>query len=212
MRIILYIKLSLLGILLLNLSGCTTMLAGSSAAVVSAVAQERSLGNAVDDAAIWSRIKSAFFNEKADNHQLLSLVNIKVSEGRVLLTGEVPSAKDKLKAVKIVWKQNGVKEVMNEITIADPNDKSNKVKSYATDSWITTQIKSKMLLSGNINSINYSVETLNGIVYLMGLAQNQTELDAVTTIAGKTKNVQKVISYIRLKNSKIRKEMLDRIE
>ena len=48
--------------------------------------------------------------------------------------------------------------------------------------------------------VNFTVETVNGIVYLMGIARSRPELDKVTTHAGRNiaGPVQKVISHVRL--------------
>jgi len=56
-------------------------------------------------------------------------------------------------------------------------------KRFASDAWISTQIESKLLFTKDIKSVNYSVETIDGVVYLMGIAQDREELDAVTQIA-----------------------------
>ena len=46
-----------------------------------------------------------------------------------------------------------------------------------------------------IQSINYSIETVHGAVYLMGVAQSQEELDRVIKLARRIKGVSEVISY-----------------
>ena len=51
---------------------------------------------------------------------------------------------------------------------------------------------------GDISDVNYTVETVNGIVYLMGIARSRPELDKVTTHARNIAGVQKVISHVRL--------------
>ena len=63
-----------------------------------------------------------------------------------------------------------------------------------------TKINAKLLLEKNILSLNYSIEVVNGVVYLIGIAQNQKELDAVIKISKKTYGVTSVISYVRLKD------------
>ena len=64
-----------------------------------------------------------------------------------------------------------------------------------------TKINAKLLLEQDVLNINYSVEVVNGIVYLIGIAQNQVELDIVITISKNTYGVQNVISYVRLKDN-----------
>ena len=51
----------------------------------------------------------------------------------------------------------------------------------------------------NILNLNYSVEVVNGIVYIVGIAQNQEELNFVIDICQGTYGVKNVINYVRLK-------------
>lgn len=185
-------------ILALLLNSCAEAVIGAGAATGIALAQERTVGNAIDDATIWTKIKGKFM--QVDINNLFTKIEVKVNEGKVLLTGSVADPETRIEAVKIAWSQNGVKEVINEIMIDNPSSDKAKLQEYARDSWITAQIKGKLLLHKNIRSINYTLDTVGGVVYLMGVAQNQEELDLVTRIAGQVKYVQKVISFVRLKD------------
>ena len=176
------------------LQGCIPVVAGGAAATGVAAAQERTVGGAVDDTTIWAEIKHHYI--QADINELLEDVNVEVNEGRVLLTGSVRDPQTRVDAVKYAWKPNGVKEVINEINVTDKSS----LKDLAKDTWITTQIKSKFLLNQDIRSINYYVETINGVVYLLGVAQDQQELDAATNLASTVNGVQRVISYMRMKD------------
>jgi osmotically-inducible protein OsmY len=194
-----------------SLSGCVVEgLLGAGTAVGTAVVQERSLGDAIDDTVIWSRIKKAFF-EQNDGQELFVNIKVKLSEGRVFLTGFVGRPEDRVRAIDIVWKQKGVKEVVSEIRVRGEDGKDYKFGNYAKDSWITTQIRSKLLFDGKIKSVNYTMDTIDGVVYMLGVAQNNAELDRVTNIAASTKGVQKVVSYVRMKDSQIRKEELTKL-
>ena len=48
-------------------------------------------------------------------------------------------------------------------------------------------------------AINYSVETVNGTIYLIGIAQNQEELDRVIAHARTIEYVRKVVDHVRVK-------------
>src|SRR5690349_19102634 len=119
----------------LALSGCWPVVFGAGAEGAAVVAQERSVGNAVDDAGILLKIKDKY--AQTDYKDLLANVEIKVVEGRVLLTGNVDKPQSQIDAVRIAWMVAGVKEVINEIQI---NDKAG-FANYAQDVWISTQIK-----------------------------------------------------------------------
>jgi len=176
------------------LSGCiTTAISGVSAVGVVA-AQERSAGNAVDDVSIRLALNNLYINK--DVKDLYRNIGIRVSEGRVLLTGAVSKPESSVEAVRIAWTVKGVREVINEIQV---NDKSG-IADYVRDVWISTQIRTRMLLEKNLRSVNYNVETVNGVVYLMGIAQNQEELDKAKYLAGTTSYVNKVVSHVIMKD------------
>jgi len=179
--------------LLLMLAGCggPGVVAGGAATAGIAVAQERSVGAAIDDTAIQLQIKHHLL-QASDG--LFIRVGSEVHEGRVLLTGVVPTAEDRVEAVRLTWQAQGVLEVLNEIQV----DERAGVIDYFKDVKITTQLRYQMLRDRDISDINFSVETVNGIVYLMGIARDQTELEKVTTHARNIGGVQKVISHVRL--------------
>jgi osmotically-inducible protein OsmY len=69
------------------------------------------------------------------------------------------------------------------------------------DTWVSTRLHSKITLDKKIRAINYSIETVNGIIYLIGIAQNQAELDRVIGHAKTISYVKKIINHIRVKKS-----------
>ncbi len=187
------VSLGLVASLLLT-SGCIPVLIGAGTETAVVVAQERSVGSAVDDASILIRIKNLY--AKQDYKDLLANVEVKSVEGRVLLTGNVDKPESQIEAVRLAWQVDGVKEVINEVQI---NDKAG-IWNYTRDVWISTQIRSRLIITKDIRSINYSVITVNQVVYLTGIAQDQAELDRVTYVASTTNYVQRVVSYVRLKD------------
>ena len=175
------------------LSGCSTVLMGAGATVGVAAVQERSLGQALDDATILAVINQKLF-EKSE--PLFIKVDVEVVEGRVLLTGNVKNPEDRIDVARIVWQTKGVREVQNELEIKNHSS----LRDYAKDVWITAQLQIKMIADANIYNINYSVDTLNGVVYLFGIAQNKTELNRATGHARKINGVVKVVSHVVLKD------------
>lgn len=188
------IKSGLFLLALAGISGCVPLVLGGATETAVVVAQERSVGNAVDDAGILLRIKNLY--AKQDYKDLLANVEVKVVEGRVLLTGNVDKPDSQIEAVNLAWQVESVKEVINEIQINDQSGFMN----YARDVWISTQVRSRLLFGKGIRSVNYSVITVNQVVYIMGIAQDQEELNRVTNAASATSYVKKVVSYVRLKD------------
>jgi osmotically-inducible protein OsmY len=89
----------------------------------------------------------------------------------------------------------GVREVINEVII----DPSGSTGTFARDTWISAQLKSKILFDKEIDSINYQIETVRHVVYLMGVAQNKKELDRVINYARNLKYVERVVNHVILK-------------
>ena len=177
---------------LLALTACAApgIVAGAATAGLT-VAQERSIGTVIDDTAIELQIQH-YLLQASDG--LFIRVGIEVHEGRVLLTGVVPAPDDRVEAVRQAWQVNGVLEVINEVQVSDRAG----IVNYLRDVKITSQLRFQMLRDRDISDVNYTVETVNGIVYLMGMAGSRPELDKVTTQARNIAGVQKVISHVRL--------------
>ena len=177
---------------LLALTACAApgIVAGAATAGLT-VAQERSIGTVIDDTAIELQIQH-YLLQASDG--LFIRVGIEVHEGRVLLTGVVPAPDDRVEAVRQAWQVNGVLEVINEVQVSDRAG----ITDYLRDVKITSQLRFKMLRDRDISDVNYTVETVNGIVYLMGIARSRPELDKVTTHARNIAGVQKVFSHVRL--------------
>jgi osmotically-inducible protein OsmY len=185
-------SLALLGALPL-VAGCAETIIGAGATGAVAASQERGLGGAVGDTQIRTAINFLWFEE---NTEMYHQLNLNVHEGRVMITGVVAKQEWKDEAVKRAWRAKGVKEVIDEI-IVDPKGTSG---TYARDSWIATQLKTKLLFDKNIYSINYSIETVRGNIYIMGVAQDRNELDLVLNNARGVEYVRRVVSYVLLKD------------
>lgn len=187
-----------LGLCAFGLNGCVGLAVGGGAAAVNAASQERGLKGAVNDTVIKAKITDLWLRF---DKELFASVGLQVVEARALLTGRVDKPQTRLDAVRLAWKVSGVREVINEINITKQGEGS----TFVRDTWITTQLKSKILFDRDIESINYSIETVGGVVYLMGIAQNQEELGRVTNHARNQSHVRRVVSHVRLKQDPRRK-------
>ena len=177
----------------LSLSACAGVVVGGAATVGVAAVQERSVGDAVDDASIEFRVKDKFL-EQSD--KLFTRVSVDSVEGRVLLSGTVESPDDRVDVARLTWQVEGVKEVFNEVEVRDRGG----LIDYFKDVRIANELRFKMLADKEISALNYSVETVNGVIYLMGIAQDQPELERVTGHASNIKGVERVVSFVVLKD------------
>ncbi|MEC9453684.1 MAG: BON domain-containing protein [Pseudomonadota bacterium] len=177
----------------LPLSGCDSLFISAVATGGAAAVEERSIGDVVDDLTIRAELNQLFFK---DNFDLLQSVSFSVIEGRVLLKGSVKTQKDRIRGLELAWQASGVREVINEIQVTDQGG----IVNYARDTWISTQLKTEILFDMDILSINYNVETINGIIYVVGIAQDQAELDKVVNHARRIENVKQVVSHVVMKD------------
>ena len=174
-----------------GLVGCAGAAIGGGAAIGTAAYQERSIQIVARDLAAATKVRTNLLDA---GEQYIIGVGVKVYEGRVLLTGTLPNEEMRATAVSLTWKVEGVTDVINEIQIRETS-----LQDLAKDSLITSQLKSKLTFDEKIMAINYSIETVNGIVYLIGIAQNQQELDRVIAHARNLSYVRRIISYVRVK-------------
>jgi osmotically-inducible protein OsmY len=183
--------LSAAAIAMLMMGGCAPLIVGGAATTaVVAASQPRGIGGAISDTEIQAQINHFWFQHSVDMH---SRLGTNVNQGTVLLTGRAKDPEMRLDAVRLAWQANGVKEIINEIVVDD----GSTLTDSARDTWIGTQLRSKLMFDRNISSINYSIETVNGVVYLMGNAHDPAELERVTGHARSLPYVKRVVSYVR---------------
>lgn len=174
------------------LAGCgPALLAGGAGAVGVASVQEGGLSRAGTDLRIQAQINDAWFRYDVDTFAKL---DITVNGGRVLLTGVVQNPQHRVEAVRLAWQPKGVVQVINEIRVSEAQG----FVGMAKDTWITSRIRAAITLDADVQSINYSIDTVEGVVYLMGYAQDQRELDKALDLARKVSGVQQVVSYVKI--------------
>lgn len=184
--------LGLAAIAAIAASSCSPigLAAGAGATLGIAAAKEGGVTSAASDLRIKAMISEKWFSYDVDTFRKLSMT---VDQGRVLITGVVQNPDHRVEAVRLAWQVDGVKQVINEIRVAD----SEGVSGFVRDTWITTRLRTALTFEKNVQSINYSIDTVAGTVYLMGVARNQQELDSVIAIARTIPNVKQVISYVK---------------
>jgi osmotically-inducible protein OsmY len=187
-------KLLILLLIVLGLSACDPMSVAVSAGASTGVAayQERGIKGLTSDTAIEAKIFKSWIN--TDN-SMARYMSIEVYESRVLLTGIAKTEEERAVAVGLAWKVDGVKDVMNEIFVGN----TPSFIEIARDTAITTELKSRLTFSKEILAVNYAIETIQGQVFLLGIAQDQAELDRVIDLAQNISYVKRIITHVRVK-------------
>lgn len=170
-----------------------SIMMGGTAVVGGMATKEKGVKGTANDTWISTQVKSKLYTF---NPELHGFVGVNVQEGEVLLTGSVPEDAWVQEAEKLAREVESVKNVFNHLTV---NKDGISVGEVAYDSGITAQMKGHLLCDGDIRSLNYSIKTVSGIVYIMGVAQSEAELEKVLNYARNIKNVDKVVSYAKVK-------------
>ena len=177
----------------LCLAGCADVIVGAATTTGLAIAEERTVGDAVKDLTIQAELNHLFFQ---DDLELYNDVSLSVVEGRVLLKGSVPTHEDRIRADWVARQATRVQEVINEVQVTGEGG----ILDYAKDRWISLLLAAKLLLDLDILSVNYDVETVNGTVYLLGIAQDEDELEQVKEHARSVDGVERVVSHVIMKD------------
>jgi osmotically-inducible protein OsmY len=175
----------------LSITACVPIILGGAAAAGYLAVQERGAKTAVIDSKIKTHIKDRLFGT---DYRYLTDIGVNVLQGNVLLTGVAKDQKAVDEVEKITRTTKDVKNVANNIIIAEKYSAS----QYSRDSWIATQFKTRMVGAKDVYSINYLTDTVMGNIYILGLAGTESEKERVLHIARTTKGVQQVYNYIRV--------------
>jgi len=177
-----------------GLSGCPLAIVGGLAAAGGtgyAANQERGVGGTASDFSIKTNIQTALAKS---NPEMAAHVDVTVYEGRALLTGSAPDPQIKAQAAEVARGIPGVRTVYNEVEVAPTETVWNSTK----DAWITSRVRSNLVFS-NVRSVNYTIETVDQSVYLIGSARSQAELDHATDLARNVPGVKRVVSYVEIR-------------
>ena len=176
------------------LGGCVGLAVGAVATSGVSIAEERSLGEQVDDLAVTFDISQRFTQFNETNDGALSGVSLDVTEGRVLLTGNVAEARLRMEAVRLAWQAEGVAEVRNEIDV----DAANAGSMSLADIAISNELRALLLFDSDVSKINFNVETVDRVVFITGIARDDAELERVLNHARTISGVEEVVSYVRI--------------
>lgn len=184
-------SLFLLTTSVVGLNGCTGVLFGLGTAAAVGGATEKGLTTSTSDATIKLKITDKFIQTDVD---LAEAVTISVNAGSVLLTGNIETFEKKLLATKLSWEVKNVTEVINEVIIAEEMS----FKDHAKDIAAAAELRAKIIADGDISSLNYSIDVVNGVVYLSGIASSDEERAKVVTHARGLRYAKKVVDYTAL--------------
>ncbi len=189
-------RLFLLLIIILNLQSCAAPIVGGVGAIAfSSSAQEKGLGTSINDKVIYVKLRNAIYDW---NSFVSENVSLSVNNGSILVTGKVKDIDTKFQLTKIIWEINGVKEVNNKVQISETNNLKNIAKDLAS----LGEIKARLMASKKLNSLNYSIDVVNNIAYISGIASSEEEISIVTQIVQEARFIKEVQNFVKVNKDK----------
>ena len=185
----------------LSFTGCVGVSSkGIFGTGVSIAFDPRSVGTQIDDSIMGKNLAARII--LFDKKYLFS-IDSKVLDGRIFLTGKVDDPEEKLKLTKIAWETKGVRSVRNDIKVKEEFN----FKQSAKDVLITSQLRTALILSRNVKSTNYQIDTYKQKIYLYGIAMSNDEKNLVLKEASEILDVEDVIaSIILVQDLRIKKD------
>lgn len=174
----------------LCLQACVpTVIMASTSVASHVITDPRTVGTQFDDEALKIQITKAL--DKDVQLRKESSISVVSYNAEVLLIGRVPTEEVRQLASNIVKGIKNVRHVYNELRIGQDISASQVLK----DTSITSQIKSKLIVTPNIISSNVKVITENGEVFLIGnVFPEQAKI--IVEVARHIDGVKKVINAL----------------
>jgi len=167
-------------------NGCAEVINATTSKPIEMKANTRTMGAKLNDSEIETAAKVNI--KKADPQLENAHVSIDSFNGIVLLTGQVPSEELRNLVADTVYQLNPVREIHNELVVAEPSNFADRGR----DTWLTTKIKTQLVADGDIESRRIHIITEMQTVFLMGMVTH-AEADRITNIVSHTSDVQKVV-------------------
>jgi osmotically-inducible protein OsmY len=178
--------LTMLSACLLMASGCSSFIAAVSDGPIEDDPGKRTFGARLDDDVIQAKARVNI--RSADQRLSDARIVVTSYNGIVLLVGQVPSETLAGKAEQIAAQVNRVRHVHNELEVRD----NLPFTARTSDRWINTRVRSRLMVSDEVDASRIRVLTENGVVYMMGLVTRE-EANQAAEIVRTTNGVQKVI-------------------
>ena len=174
----------------ISMTGCLPLVVGGAMVGGALVATDRRTSGAqLEDEGIElrsvNRLRDAFLDRVH--------INATSYNRQVLLTGEVPSEADKVRAQEIVSRVENVRSIVNELAVLG----NTSLGSRSSDTLVTGRVKAGFVDAKDLYANAFKVVTERGTTYLLGRV-SQREAGRATEIARTTPGVQRVVRVLEI--------------
>ena len=175
------------------------------------------------DSGITTKVKTKM---AADTTVKAHEISVTTNDHVVTLSGEVDTAAAKQQAIQIARQTDGVRDVVDQLTIKETaptsgrpsenpdlserargtadtigekaRETGNTAGAKVSDASITAKVKSKLLADKMVSGLKIDVDTDNGVVTLKGPVKTQAEANQAERLAKETDGVQRVIVELKV--------------
>ena len=172
-----------------SLSACVPLVVGGAVVGTLVVIDRRTSGTQLEDEGIEFRASNRIKEVIGDKGH----VNVTSYNRQVLLTGEVPTAKDRELVEKAVAGVDNVRSVVNELAVM-PNS---TLTQRSNDTLITGKVKASFVDAKDISLNAFKIVTERNTVFLMGRVTPR-EVARATEIARGVGGVEKVVRVFEI--------------
>ncbi|MBZ0113467.1 MAG: BON domain-containing protein [Thermoanaerobaculia bacterium] len=167
-----------------------TLLALGAVVVLGACASTQPASEQLSDSAITAKVEAKL---AADPEVNPFEIDVDTNEGVVRLSGSVEEPGDRSEAVKLATNTQGVKRVINDITIGDST-----MSEHLDDAAITMKVKTKLAADPEINPFNIDVDCKDGVVTLSGRVAKIEASREAEKLARNTTGVRQVKNLVEV--------------
>ena len=182
-------KCVLITCLTASLSACAPMMIGGAVMSSLVAADRRTSGAQLEDESIELRAASRLRENLGERVH----INVASYNRQVLLTGEVPSAQDRVLAEQLTAKVENVRSTVNELAVLG----NTNLTQRASDVLVTTRVRAGLVDAKDLFANAFKVVTERGTTYLMGRV-TQREANSATDVVRTTQGVQKVVRLLEI--------------
>jgi hyperosmotically inducible periplasmic protein len=189
------------------------------------VTPQREKAIQISDDALKQRVEKELQGDSSLKESSISVKS--VNKGVVLLAGTAKTLSAHLRAVETAAWVPGVERVASEIkspdTLADAeiwreptargeSSKDSGIRNTASDIWITSATKMRLLTDSRTPALDINVETHAGVVTLFGIVPSQDAKSAAEADARKVSGVKRVVNELQVVASAKQSEVKARDE
>lgn len=182
---------------------CALVFGSGSALAAAQDAQDTgkssSATQAVDDAWITTKVKTELVTTDGVS---ANDVSVNTADGRVTLTGVLPTETAVNKAVAVTRGVKGVKDVdAAGLKVGDPakvkssdaaSERSSSAGQAVDDAWITAKVKAELATTAGVPANDVTVKTVDGVVTLTGALDGDLTVKKAIAAARSVKGVKQV--------------------